>query len=492
MSNMNVEVGDRLMDKISRELGLSECGKAWVTVALDPYHDTPVESLKGYPDTNEAASVVQVVKSSYSVSVPTAITTGNWDCHICSFPWLNPSPSIQAQNSVGQVYTGNFNIVDTINTGNTPWGGLMVDAVTPGTATFQNISSTPFNLDFSGTTSTYTVFEWRQIATGFEVINTTSDLNIQGTVTCYRQPWPPRESKSSTAFWNNTGGSGLTFVSGTLDTVFGPSPPNSIAEAMLLPGTVQWKAKEGAYVVSTLNSNDLPAGGDNTTPILDDGTSVATSRAFGAEESFTIVGASNTYVLKNVVPFGTALTDFNYGGAYFTGLSNSTTLTVNLIRYFERFPSVVIPTDRPLVVLATPSCRNDPQAQELYSAVIRHMPVGVPQRFNGIGDWFREAAQTARDLIAPVLSAIPLPMAQMGAGILNGIGNNLVKKYSDDEKSVVIPPGKIYNAQGNQSSASSQPKKAKVPSVRKELASLGLGKKKKKKSGVIVARMVKK
>jgi len=200
-------------------------------------------------------------------------------------------------------------------------------------------------------------------------------------------------------------------------------------------------------------------------------------------------------LLNFIMPAGSSMTDFNYGGAYFTGLSNTTTLTVNSIRYFERFPAYPIVVDRPLVVLATPSCRNDPQAVELYSAIIRHMPVGVPQRFNGIGDWFREAAETAKDLISPVLSAIPLPMAQMGANILNGIGNNLVKKYTKEEKSFEVPPGKIYNPQGNQSSLSStsKPKKASVQqTVKKQLANLGLGKKKKNKTGVVIAKMVKK
>jgi len=491
MSNMNVEVGDRLMDKISRELGLSECGKAWVTIALDPYHDTPVDSLKGYPDINEAASVVQTVKSSYSVVAPSSAGSGNWDAHICSFPWLNPGNPQFSTNSPASVQTGLFQPDLVTSYSPSPWGGLMVDTVPTGTSTYNKALASAFNLDWAGTTSSYAMFEWRQIGMGFEVINTTSDLNAQGTCTCYRMPFPQRNSKSSYTF-QQISASGLTSYTGSVSGVFASAPPNSVAECMVMPGTVQWKAKEGAYVVPTLNNEELAAGTDNTVIFLDDGTSVVTARSIGGYATFSIVGATQTYSIATVEPTGTSLTDFNYGGAYFTGLSNSTILTVNLIRYFERFPAFDIVPDRPLVVLATPSCRNDPQAKELYSAVIRHMPVGVPQRFNGIGDWFREAAQTAKDIISPVLSAIPLPMAQMGASVLNNIGNNLIKKYSNEEKSVEVPPGRIYNAQGNQSSLSSQPKKASVATVKKQLANLGLGKKKKKKTGVIVAKMVKK
>jgi len=275
-----------------------------------------------------------------------------------------------------------------------------------------------------------------------------------------------------------------------LDTVEGSALPSTLADAMLLPGTVQWKAKEGAYVVPTLNSNELVAGPDQTVQIVrfDSSDSSATGVFTQA------IGQIPTTSGVNFGAFtasGTGLSDFNFGGAYFSGLSQSTTLTVNIIRYFERFPSIDFAQDLPLVVLATPSCRNDPQAQELYSAVIRHMPVGVPQRFNGIGDWFKEAAQTARDMIAPVLSAIPLPMAQMGASILNGIGGNLVKKYSNEEQKAVVVPGKVYNAQGNQSMVVvPKKKKAVTASVSKQLASLGL-KKKKKKTPSKVAPMAK-
>jgi len=274
---------------------------------------------------------------------------------------------------------------------------------------------------------------------------------------------------------------------GWTDCIFAGQPPSTVANAMIVPGTVQWKAREGAYIIPTLYSSDVVAGTDNTNVVLSDGSSIATLRPIGNYNAFPIPTGTATYSLNLLTPTGLALTDFNYSGVYFTGLSNPTTLTVNLIRYFERFPNFEIATDKQLTVLATPSCRNDPQAIELYSAVIRHMPVGVPQRFNGIGDWFREAAQTARDVIAPVLSAIPLPLAQFGANVLNGVGNNLVKKYSNEEKKMEISPGQIYNAQGNQSNSSSM----KKPTVSAKMAAMGLSKKKKKKV-LVTTKLVKK
>jgi len=483
--SMNVETGNRLMDRISKELGLSECGKDWVTAAIDPYHDTPLDHIMGYPDINEAASVIQVVKTTYQISVPSSAGSGNWDCHIASLPWLvQPTGSLFATSYQPGLFVVNNSPPNPVSN----LGGLCYDAVPAGTETFSPITNTIIPLD-SATNATYAVNEWRQIAHGFEVINTTSELNIQGLCTCYRAPWPARDTKSTTSFYNyvSSGAGALAF--GFLDTITGGGPPQTTAKAMLYPGSVQWKAKDGAYVVPTLNSSDLPAGSDNTTVIVKFGDETLPV-AYGPNQSgtFTVppsAGSALSVFYNNAIE----LSDFNIGGAYFTGLSNSTTLTVNCIRYFERFPTVDFTADAPLVVLGKPSCRNDPQAQELYSAVIRHMPVGVPQRFNGIGDWFREAVQTARDIVAPVLSAIPNPIAQFGSGILKGIAGNIDKKYNQEEKTAVVPAGQIYNSQGNQSRVVLQPKRT---SVAKQMASMKIGAKKKKTKKMIVAAVAKK
>jgi hypothetical protein len=483
MSNLKTATGDRLMEEVAGELGMSECGKNWALAALDPFHDTPIDPFAGYPDNNEAPSVQQVVKSSYSISAGSI--GGNFDAHVCWLPWLDLDVGRFFQ---AQIYNGGQFTPLTVGapTGSM-WAGLMVDVVPSGTNTMAQGTTTPVSLD-GATMATYTVNDWRLVAVGFEVINTTSELNAQGLVTAYRCPVPQRSSKATVNAYNytTTGGGGLLNGSGTAVVV--SSPPTNVSAALLLPGSVQWKAKEGAYIVPTLNSTNITSGLDDTCVIINDSVGESTYR--GVTSNGAITGVSGLGSIINWYPSGVGLVDFNIAGAYFTGLSNSTTLTVNIIHYFERFPSIDLTSDLNLVVLAKPSCRYDPKALELYSAVIRHMPVGVPQRFNGLGDWFREAVETAKDIISPVLSAIPHPIAMMGSGILNGIAGNINKKYSKEEEKSVIAPGRIYQAQGNQS-VMLAPKKS---TVAKQLAQLQLVKKKKKKkvATVAVVQMVKK
>jgi len=254
-----------------------------------------------------------------------------------------------------------------------------------------------------------------------------------------------------------------------LRTVAPPDTPNT---ALLLEGSRQWKAKEGCYCVGTLNSSELPTGINNcgvvvglsptdsmyatyptavSNPVNSGTVSIPSSPAFG----LTIIGSPEANMTK-----------FNHFGAYFSGLSASTTLQVNAIYIVERFPTA---QETDLVVLAKPSCRADDAAIQLYSEVSRMMPVGVPQRMNGLGEWFSDAVSAASDFLSPVLSAIPHPYAQMAGNALK-TGSSIMKKIVGGQEQ---PAGKIYTPTG----ATKAPKTTKV--VVQVAKSKG-GKKKKK------------
>jgi hypothetical protein len=363
MSSTSPAVGDKLMSTIAAQLGVSEPGRQWVTSAIDPYHDTAL-NVCGYPDLEESPSITQIVKSSYSISAPTSVT-GNWDCHVSSFPWLiagNVEALANDPLTNGGVLTPNNT---TINANG--MGGVMVDTVastsTP-TFTFQQTGSgtaqTFRSLD-STINQTFAVGEWRQIAHGFEVINTTSDLNIQGLVTTYASPFPQRSSKSTVSYlYSNAASTPPVYGSGAVSAVFTGLCPTNIADAMLLPGTRQWKAKEGAYVVPRLNNQDLSVGVDNTCMVVrsNDPNAPFTVQNLGIT-TVSLPTGTPIFTFQSAVARESFLTDFNWGGAYFTGLSNSTTLTVNITRIFERFPNTQIPSDVQLVPLAKPSPRYD-------------------------------------------------------------------------------------------------------------------------------------
>jgi len=491
MSSSDVARSQRALDKIGARLGLTPEGKQWLTAAIDPFHDTPLD-VKGYPDVNEAASVVQVVKASQTFTVPGGVASGaNWDMHIHMFPWEFPGNLwggnyLTSNNGTQSGGSGTFIYGKSINSNVGPvgfgagYGGLCVDSCAAGANTFTlDPTGTSVNSPFFATLSPYFTGEYRIIAKGFEVINTTSELNVQGLCTVYRQPCAPIDSAKATLVVDATAntGSNPVYSTGVIDLVQTAMPPASTAEALLLDGTKQWKAKEGAYVVPTLSSMELPPGNNTANAIMRlsslDPSNVAPPSGYGwahltgrggstlpAPFQFGIPVSSSTFT---TTPIGAGAEDFfnyNHGGAYLTGLSYQSAITVNVIYYIERFPSQ---QDSELVVLARHSCRNDCVALDLYSEIIREMPVGVPQRMNGFGEWFANAVSSAADFVSPVLSAIPHPVAQAAAMGLRTAGG-IAKSFTGKKEAA----GMTYSATGSNVSSGSKPKMKIVEIVQKK------------------------
>jgi len=465
MTTTSAARSERLLEKIGARIGLTECGRDWLIGAVDPFHDTPLR-IEGYPDVNEASSVVQTVKLSTNINVPVGVV-GNWDCHIIQFPWMIPSRNIPGTwSNPTTPGGGQFNLAPS-GVGTGVYGSLMIDTVPSGAPTYlSNAPSGERSNPLDARLRPYMTGEYRLIGMGFEVINTTSDLNIQGLVTCWRAPFTDIDSAKTVFYTSFAVGPPATTTLGWLDTVTTSQVPINPGGALLLEGSKQWKAKEGCYVVSSLNSSVVPTGNaaavvamrlDPTDPAFVTGVTdyIVTAPASGG--GIPIPPTTPTVFIQPIAAPSTEVTKFNYSGAYFEGLSNSTTLTLNAVYIIEKFPTQL---DTDLVVLATPSARYDPQALDLYSEIIRSMPVGVPQRMNGLGDWFAEAVSTASDFIAPVLSAIPLPMAQLASKAVSTAGG-IAKKYSPTKPMQQSGPGSTYNAAGNQSVAKVKPAQQK-------------------------------
>lgn len=205
-------------------------------------------------------------------------------------------------------------------------------------------------------------------------------------------------------------------VAGTVacKTLIYEGPPDSIAAALRLPQSKQWGAEAGCYVTSCLHTSNI--GTENGEPLglfLTDNTSTP-QQALCSNITFinppAIGGSTFVPVIQAL-----KISEFDLCGAFFTGLTPQTVLTINWNVVVERFPSN---DDLDLVVLANPSPELDDIAVKFYSHAIKELPTGVPVAMNGFGDWFKDVVSTASDYIAPVLSAIPHPATQaLGMGL---------------------------------------------------------------------------
>jgi len=395
---------ENILRRQAGKAGLTQDGASWLIQALDPFHDIQ-EHAVGYCDTTASASVVQVVKASYPISCPTGITTGVWDCNVILLPWAAPLTFVP-----GTALSGN--IIHQANP--TPviqLGGVQVVAAVGGTPLHMTtlVPSTTVTNQANVIPSNYLAGNSRIVGMAMEICNTTSDLNRQGLVTVYRTPVPQNDD-GTTVNINNTTGADTVNYAGSMTALYIPEPPATIAAAQLFAGTKAWKAADGSYNVAPFNTTDIPAQGLSYVEPVVYQTSQLDSTVY-TPYAVRQTGTPATFGYAVLPPVYWAETDIV--GSFFTGLSTTTTLTVNVIYYIERFPTQ---DDLDLIVMAQRSPMYNIQAQEAYSEIMQSLPVAVPFCENDSGGWFDWIADTA----SSVLGAIPHPYAQAGSVLAKG------------------------------------------------------------------------
>ncbi len=433
----NVTRGEKLMNRLVNEQRLTPSGKDWLVAALDPFHDNQLANLEGWPDTECGASVVRCIKLSAQLTVPSTVTSGqNWDAHVVMWPWLQNIAMIAPSQRSGNMFQG-----VTYPAPLTPPTDPM--AQLGGCQVFGMPSGQPLRLDYNNPSSVvrsiatlridpvYTKGSGRIIGAGFEIHNTTAEIYKQGSCCVYRQQADARDISG----YKVRGG--ITAPVGNYEATFTGSqvrcPPQTLAQAMLMSGSRQWTAEEGCYQVAAFYSDENAAIPTNSNvPLVflsadydDDEASLNTEGLMFPVPQYigSQYGENFSTVCERVHPF-------HQSGAIFTGLSYNTTLTLNFNVFYESFPSM---SDPNILALAKPSAIYDPCALELYSRVLQELPVGVPVRENGLGDWFLSAATQAAKYLGPALAMMPHPIAK-GAGAaltyLGNTGNDYVKRQT--------------------------------------------------------------
>jgi len=384
------------LDSLVADRQLTTDGKEWLTAALDPFHDY-THQIAGYPDADGSQTTVSCYQYQLDVAAPKNAgvpIAGNWDMHIYNMPQcvskgfgvfnLNTVWSTQQEPTVIQnnYVTGLLNIT-------TAASGTVLGPTVPAAA-----AATGFTTQVLPADSVKDLCDGitRVIAIGYEVTNTTSALNKQGAVTVYRMPQMGNDFQM--AVTNNAG----TFKAISNGVMY-REPPATVAQANLLKGTRTWEAAEGVYATCFQNSVHNPLAQLESAQILYEPNSGPGPASVVRGSYFTSVGTAGadntlsgvTFDANQQVPYDTT-------GAFFTGLSNSTTLTVKLKVYVERAPTYAEPS---LAVLASPSAGYDVRALELYAAIINQLPVAVKVGENAKGDWWKAIVSVAKAVAAP-------------------------------------------------------------------------------------------
>lgn len=371
---------------------LTPSGRDFLIAALDPMHDNQLKELSGWPDVETASSVVRCIKQTQSISVPPG--TGNWDFSLNLFPFLDNLPAtVRARTN------------DTIgapSATNVPYGGL-AGYVLPTGGILDIASSPKFQLTLN---DTYSQGASRVVGLGFEIVNTTSTLYRQGQVTVWRQPNASHLSECVLRDTNyGTSSPGPYMFAAAIIESF----PTTVPQAMLIPGSRQWEAEDGAYIVAPFVGQDnppllvsykepcvlrSPSAVDQTfsTPLSNAAPVQANSGEVLVPNPFVFIPPGTTITAQAAPP--TKIYPLHQCGAFFQGLSEQTSLAITLNVFVETFPTVAEPD---ILVLATPSAEYDPVALQLFSHALTQLPVGVPAGWNPFGEWFSDVIETIAD-----------------------------------------------------------------------------------------------
>lgn len=394
----------------------------WLTQAIDPFHDTDIPPT-GYPDWSSDASVVGCIERSVSIGAPGGISgTATWDVNICSLPLMAGTYTASApvnNTPVLRTYvqpTGNLLSAPATGTTWTPtpvglnpavdMSTIVYSGVASGNNTFPTASSviTPLSFGFVDAGATWSNGNSRLVAVGFEVANTTAEINKQGSVAYYHCP---QSVQTDTIMCPDTTG----VLTQTLVQHKIRMPPANLGEAMTLRGSVMREAAEGAYIPVTFSSsvNDFSTAKTAALTL----TTTDTNGALLLTTRPSYVLATGTFTADTQIetaPLDTC-------GAYFSGLSASTTLQLTVRFYVEKVPA---PSDSQVVVLTRPACPCDPVALEFYKRIISDMPPGTRLCDNADGDWWNTLLKIAA-LAAPAIGVIAAPFTG-GASIAIGAG----------------------------------------------------------------------
>lgn len=442
----NLRSGYAALGSAAADIGCTDTGAAWIVKTFDPNHDAPVPN-RGIPDECESKTIVREFKSAAVISAstfglaPSASQTWNFHANILPLltPWevknaiLDPIYIEERAAYANNVKTGGIQTLHPVQL-----AGFMGDGTT--NATGKCWPSGTYDPTFSvadvAGVKAYKGFDIpiitslsqniRLVAQAFELIDVTPVLNKAGSVTCYRVNSEFDQDRAYVPIIDQTILPPGTYVGTNFNKVVKhiSLPLNDQDGMMNLPGTIQWEASRGAYVVAAMDPKEIGAWSVNRDATIGVGmNSVADVKINGIVTNCASLSGSLDFTnggLNTVNPV--VLSPTQTGGVLLQGLQPSATYQLNMKWIIESVPDVYDED----IVIANVSAQYDPQAIELYSKTVRVMPVGVPQDQNPLGEWFDNIMSILANTAAFVGGAISTGLTgDPGSGMMigGGIGN---------------------------------------------------------------------
>jgi hypothetical protein len=407
----------QLIEKAIRQRTLTPEGADWLTLRLDPYHDFN-KPVSGYPDADSYDTIVSAQNYELNVTKP-AGALGDWDAHIFTLPIT------YALFNNGTIANYNFTAATQYNLSlvniakDDAGGNLFIDTNPMASANFSCGQVALFDEVEEGLS--------RVIGLGIEIIDTTAEVYKQGALTAYRMP--TQRAELGTIGWLNAAG---TFQAQPVVTSIS-APPSTVTEAVRYRSTVQWHAKEGAYMSVGQNGIENPFSNPVVSGVVITSSGTITAGQAVVTRSTETTALQAPPLLTTCISSRHKTVNVTQSGIFLTGLANAATFKIRVRVYVERAP---LRNDTSLIPLASPSAPFDPVTLALYSQLVTELPICVPVAFNAKGDWWKwvlrimsKVLPVAGGLLTPIFpQAGPIGAALGAASAQAPPPSQLVKK----------------------------------------------------------------
>jgi hypothetical protein len=412
---------EKLMDTWADRGLISESGKAFLIATLDPFHDAQIQNLAGYPDIETSPSLVRMVKQSITITKPAGLPAGDWDAQIVCWPWMKQMGFQKTTVRSNNVITGLAACQQL--------GGLQVLACPSSVGNFDLDLATTIAAGKIEIADDILQGSNRLIGAGFEVHNTTAEIYKQGACLSYMMHNVPKDAslfiRPATVNPPPAVNTMSTAFNGTSMRNF----PRTTAEALLIPGSVEWDAAQGVYAVCRFAGVENPPYTVNyNLPVIFEIDDIPSSPVSSAPSAYPTYPNTSAVLIPagsmdQSIPSSPAWKSFpiHTSGVILSGLSEQTSLRVNFNVIVENFPG---PRDVKDLTIATPSASFDPRTLEIYSHVLGHAPVAVPVGENPLGEWFMDMVKN----VSTAIGLIPHPIAK-GISMVGGLVGDTFKDY---------------------------------------------------------------
>lgn len=398
-SNAKVEASRRVINNMVASGQLTPEGEAWLKLNTDPWHDNKTTGFRGIPEKAPSQVVTMSVVQEFAISKPATLAAGNWKVRIATYPMAS-AIATKSYLRRGTVLFGST------ETEQTMWP-VQIDFSEDSANNFTEFANV--NTQGLQIPADYQKGPFRVAGMGLEVINTTATLQQQGLATA--AVMNQNTSRPFTVHMTNSNNAGDLPAVATCYAV--KTVPQNLSEMLLLPGTTQWEAKEGAYsVVQLVDLDQTPT----TVPQFPVFTSNELDNSSNTSEVWTTPtskqatgGYSNIYQSPE---HWSAQIPMNSSVQMYTGLSDQTTLTVRVRWLIVRYPN---DNEKEILVLAYNSAPWDPVALEIQSRLMNKLPPAVMFKLNPKGEWWKSMIAGIADIASSGLMMMPHPLAK-GAG----------------------------------------------------------------------------